>query len=266
MPAASAHRRQQSRLCHLLCASLLWGAVPAAAAPPTMACMKQNLPNALRMREMQLETQAASGSSTLSGTVYARTEDGELALNLQIDSPSDLRGAAFLFRQRSQGEEMHLFMPALNRVRRISGAAAESSLFGSALHYSDLRLLGSLSADTAAEDQGDAPFDGAPARKLLIRPADPASTTVTLALVDPQSCLPLRLEVSQDGKPVREFSSERAAIRQDEDRWYLAYGTMRDLTNGVTTTVRMKELRGFDKVPVSLFNPSLFHQAAFSKK
>lgn len=254
------------RLRGLAIAALLCTAAPLHAAPSPLECMKQNVPDTLRVREMQLDTQSASGPSTLTGTVYARTADGEVALNLQIDAPADMRGAAFLFKQRKEAEEMYLYMPALNRVRRISGAAAESSLFGSALHYSDLRALNAVYVDTDVDDQGEAAFDEAPVRKLLIRPTDPASTTTTLALVDPESCLPLKLEVSQGGKAVREFESERAAIRQDETRWYLAYGTMRDLAAGVTTSVRMKELRGFDKMPVSLFNPSLFHQAMFGKK
>ena len=105
------------------------------AAVPAMECMKHNVPETLRMRQLQLQTESASGSSHLTGTVYARTgNDGGIALNMQIDAPQDLRGAAFLFRQRERNEEMYLFMPALNRVKRISGAAAETSFFGSALN------------------------------------------------------------------------------------------------------------------------------------
>lgn len=244
--------------------ALLWAA-SASAAAPAMECMKHNVPESLRMRQLQLHTESANGNSDLTSTVYARTGDG-LALNMQIDAPQDLRGAAFLFRQRERSEEMYLFMPAVNRVKRISGAATETSFFGSALKYSDLKALNAMYVDTQVEERGDAPIESAPARQLLIKPTDPEAKTETLAFIDPKSCLPLRLDVSRAGKKVREFTTERAAIRQDEDRWYLAYGTMKDLEAGVTTRIQMKELRGFKEMPVSLWNPSLFHQAAYGKK
>ncbi|MFA5939057.1 MAG: outer membrane lipoprotein-sorting protein [Sinimarinibacterium sp.] len=249
-----------------LLAALCAVAAPAFAAAPALECMKHNVPETLRMRQLQLQTESASGSSHMTGTVYARTGDGGVALNLQVDEPHDLRGAAFLFRQRDQNEEMYLFMPALNRVKRISGAATETSFFGSALKYSDLKALNAMYVDTEVEERGEIQVENAPARQVSIKPVDSESKTSTLAVLDVKSCLPLRLEITRAGRKVREFTTERAAIRQDEDRWYLAYGTMRDLETQVTTRIQMKELRGFDKMPVSLWNPSLFHQAAFGKK
>lgn len=251
----------------LLSLAVFWiVAGPAFAAAPPMECMKHNVPETLRMRQLQLQTESASGSSHLTGTVYARTIDGGVALNMQVDAPQDLRGAAFLFRQRDKNEEMYLFMPALNRVKRISGASTETSLFGSALKYSDLKALNAMYVATQVEERGETQIENAPARQLLIKPADPHSTTETLAALDPESCLPLRLDVARAGRKIREFSTERAAIRQDEDRWYLAYGTMRDLESQVTTRIQMKELRGFKEMPASLWNPALFHQAAFGRK
>lgn len=245
--------------------TLLWVA-SAPAAAPAMECMKHNVPETLRMRQLELHTESANGNNDLTSTVYARTGDGAIALNMQIDAPQDLRGAAFLFRQRERNEEMYLFMPSLNRVKRISGAATETSFFGSALKYSDLKALNAMYVATQVEERGEVQVENAPARQLLIKPVDPEATTETLAVLDPQSCLPLRLEVSHAGKKIREFTTERAAIRRDEDRWYLAYGTMKDLEALVITRIQMKELRGFKEMPVSLWNPSLFHQAAYGKK
>jgi hypothetical protein len=88
----------------------------------------------LRERELTIQTmrpRAGSGGSKPAG-------DGDRML-IRFTYPNDIRGTAFLVWEHPEGEdERFLFLPALGRVRRITGAEAQDNFVGSDFTYEDI--------------------------------------------------------------------------------------------------------------------------------
>jgi Outer membrane lipoprotein-sorting protein len=88
----------------------------------------------LRERELTIQTmrpQAGSGGSKPAG-------DGDRML-IRFTYPNDIKGTAFLVWEHPEGEdERFLFLPALGRVRRITGAEAQDNFVGSDFTYEDI--------------------------------------------------------------------------------------------------------------------------------
>jgi hypothetical protein len=87
-----------------------------------------------RDRELTIQTmrpQAGSGGSKPAG-------DGDRML-IRFTYPNDIKGTAFLVWEHPEGEdERFLFLPALGRVRRITGAEAQDNFVGSDFTYEDI--------------------------------------------------------------------------------------------------------------------------------
>lgn len=251
---------------------MLWTAAPGQAvaidAAALRACMHANLPPAVRVKRFEMTTVTDGNGETLGGTLYVHRDDARRALNLQIDRPSHLDGSAFLFIEREHGEQMYVYLSAMNRVRQINGAAMDGSFFGSALRYSDIRQAFGLVGGSTMELLPDVDYDGAPAYALRLHtpPAQAATTDDTILLVDAAHCVPLRLQVWRKDELLREFSGLRADLAEDQGRWYLRKGRMRDHQRGVQTEIVLGELRGFGEIPNTVFSRTEFHRARFGRK
>jgi hypothetical protein len=74
-------------------------------------------------------------------TVKARRDDDTIKSLIRFNSPSDVAGTTFLQIEQPDGsDEQMLYMPALKRVNRISGASRKGSFMGSDFSYEDLDL------------------------------------------------------------------------------------------------------------------------------
>ncbi len=74
-------------------------------------------------------------------TVKARRDGDTLRSLIRFDSPSDVAGTTFLQIEQPDGtDEQMLYMPALKRVNRISGASRKGSFMGSDFSYEDMDL------------------------------------------------------------------------------------------------------------------------------
>jgi len=89
----------------------------------------------VRERELAIRTlrpQSTGGTSTKPGG------EGDRML-IRFTYPNDIKGTAFLVWEHPEGEdERFLYLPALGRVRRITGAEAQDSFVGSDFTYEDI--------------------------------------------------------------------------------------------------------------------------------
>lgn len=70
----------------------------------------------------------------------AELKDGERTL-LVFEEPKDVRGTALLSAARRGGDDDRwLYLPALNRIKRIAGAARSSAFMGTEFAYEDLTM------------------------------------------------------------------------------------------------------------------------------
>lgn len=250
-----------------LCAATLAGVATLAhadAGAPTaqsvMACMRANIPKTLTVKDVQLDASDATGSTrSMRGRLYATREDDKLRAVIRIAAPADLAGAAYLLRERDNGDEMYVYIPALSKVRRVSGAAADGSLWGTDLSFSDVKQLGNAFGGSDPKIGKDEVLGGRTVHVLSVMPAaaDGARFTRLLAWVDAKSCVALRVDF-YEGQAVRK-RLEASDLRQDGTYWYASQLQMSDLKQGSKTRLKVLDIRADKSLPGRLFNPATFY-------
>lgn len=254
--------------------ALCWaaGSVSALAAPDVagrldtasslLTCMRANLPPTVRVETIELTTVDRSDARrTLKGTLYAMRENGLLRAMIHIDAPSDLAGASYLFRETGDGQQIYMYLPALNRVRRITGSGANGALFGTDLSYADVRQLENAFSGADARLQGDTTLDGRTVARLSLAPRAGESSRYDRirVWVDRHTCVALKVEFEVGGKVVKRLRAPASALRQSGGYWYVDRAQMTDLGTGSRTELRVLGVRNGGTLPHRLFDPHAFY-------
>lgn len=226
-------------------------------------CMRGNLPMAARVRRFSMRTVEAEREQILEGHFYVARDGDQLLTTIQIESPPDLAGGAFLIRQRADEEQMFVYIPTAQRVRRISGAGASMPLFGSALRYSDVKQLQSSLGAAQVRWLGDDASTTPPLHRLeLAFPADqhPAGAQI-VARVDPNTCLLVDATIRRGESLVRKLSLSPAPEPDSGGRWWVQSATIDDRESARTTDLELGNYEGLDELPARLFSPTKFYRS-----
>ncbi len=246
----------------LLIASAARAADAPASAKSVLACMRANLPDALRVEQVEL---ASSDNGvvirTLQGKLYAQRHNGLLRSMLHLSGPPQLAGASYLFLERSDGKEIYLYLPALNRVRRITGAAAGGALFGTDISYSEISQIQNAFSGGAAKLEAPAKLQGRPVNVLVLGadPKQPSGYQKVRVWVDVASCVALKVAAYSDGKIVKEMTAPAKSLKQVDHHWLATQVTMRDLNRGTQTVVHITGVSSGSKIPSGVFDPHSFY-------
>ncbi|MDE2149477.1 MAG: outer membrane lipoprotein-sorting protein [Gammaproteobacteria bacterium] len=227
-----------------------------------LACMRANLPPTLRIEQIQLTYADRAGHRRLlQGTLYAEREHGLLRTMIHIDAPGDLAGSSYLGRETADGQEIYLYLPALNRVRRIVGAGVNGALFGTDLSYADVRQLENAFSGAHARLEGGGTLDGRSVERLLLspRPGEASRYDLIRAWVDRQTCVALKVDFEAGGKPVKQLTAPARALRQSDGYWYLERMQLHDLEQGTSTELRVLGVQSGGKLPSPLFDRNTFY-------
>lgn len=105
-----------------------------------------------------------------------RTEPGEDRTLTVFTAPAELRGTAFLqFAHSDRDAEQWLYLPEMERVRRITSRAKKQSFMGTDFSYRDLELLSDVvewtEADASARSLGVVDWEGGKAERIELRSA-----------------------------------------------------------------------------------------------
>ncbi len=228
-------------------------------------CMKANIPEALQVREFELSsTDKAGGTRTLVGKLHARRENGRINAMMRILAPSDMRDAAYLVKESSdptKEEEMWVYIPALQKVRRVNGGMKDSSLFGTDLSYSDVKQITyALSGGTLKLERVEN-LEARPA--WVISMASEPSAGVRFdkvnAWIDQKSCMVLKAEFQQAGVVRKRFSSSAKFLAQSGPYWYITQARIEDLQEKTHTNMKITGLMGDKDLADRLFNPRAFY-------
>ncbi|NKF23714.1 outer membrane lipoprotein-sorting protein [Solimonas marina] len=247
----------------LLALATAWGPQAiAATADSITACMRANVPKSLTVRQVQLDASDAEGHTrTLHGRFYATREDDRLRAMIRISSPSDLAGASYLLRERDSGDEMYMYMPALQKVRRITGGAVDGSLWGTDLSYADIKQIGNVFDGRQPTLEPDTTLDGRAVHVLSVTPGDGESAKFSRvqAWVDAQHCVALRVDF-YEGQTVRKrLSVDPKDVRQDGAYWYASQLRVQDLSQKTQTILKVLDVQADDSLAGRLFNPGTFY-------
>ncbi|MGH8460513.1 MAG: outer membrane lipoprotein-sorting protein [Stenotrophobium sp.] len=234
-----------------------------------LACMQANLPPAAQVENVELSSSDNAGSTrTLSGRIYAQrkaTHSGrELMVTLRIKGPAPYAGAAYTIREPGEGKpgSMLVYLPSVQRVRRITGAFVDGSLMGTNFSYQDFRQLATAFAGSTATLEAPAAIDQRPVYVLSFKPpADSHSSFNTIrAWVDQKTCVPLQASFYAGKSLLKTLTASPDALRQSGKYWYLSEMEMHDLRNGTQTTLRISHVSEGVSFDRHVFEPNSFYQ------
>lgn len=236
--------------------------IAASQAAPIVSCMRANIPNSVQVKEVELIARDRSGGERqLRGRLYATNDKDRIKAMLKIGAPPDLAGAAYLIKEGEKADEIYVYVPALNKVRRVTGGSMDGPLWGTDLSYNDLKQVQNAFFDPAAKLEGKGEIEGTPVQILQFAPQPGQNSRYSSirAWVEPKSCMALKAEF-YEGQTVRKrFSGMPRDLRQAGPHWYLAEMLIADLKEGTQTRIKVTGVATEKKLADRLFNASTFY-------
>lgn len=172
---------------------------------------------------------------------------------IRFVAPPSIDGTGLLTKDSSGTEtQQWVYLPALDKVRRISSSRKGGRFVGSDFYYEDLRDR-PVDKDTHRLIGKEA-VDGVMCDKLESVPVDSGNSVYTKRIrwIDPKTLIPLRVDYYQGGaQPAKRLMVRRIEKIQGFDT--VVDSVMTDLGSGHTTRIRVETMTYKRKLPDRLF-------------
>jgi hypothetical protein len=218
------------------------------------------MPKTSSVQTVVLRSTNRVGDTTQSGAKlhWKMFDDGLSKVLLRFSDPLDMRGAGvLLIEKENRRPDVFMYLPELNKTRRVSSSAASSSLFGTDFSYEDFERIVGMSADAAKERGGDEVIEGREVLVLIGRP-DPEFGSAyerIVTFVDKQTCVPLRIESYEPGDQLRKvFTVDAAEIKHEGDLWVPYRQTMSDMRDETQTDIVVEKVEIDVKIHRKMFS------------
>lgn len=256
-------------------ASLLFCTASWSASPAKMdvddirQCMKGNFVDRGTLRDFRIQATDEEGNTDL---VKAKLYWYPLAadksrINIRVTSPKDLAGSAFLLRSDSDGEDVHVYLPALKTVRRISGQDRSQTLWGTDFSVDDVKQLQGLLVEGETTRMTDEEVDGRKSFVLTTKPSKGTSRFEKItSYVDQTSCLLLKSVFFESAnKPAKILAADTSTLLEVDVRsqkvWLLFGYMMRNLNTGTSSALSMGGVDFlYEELPKRAFEPDDFYK------
>lgn len=186
---------------------------------------------------------------------YAKEKgDRERWTLMRFIQPDDIRGTGLLTQDHPGDEsDQWLYLPALNKVRRISSSRKGGRFVGSDFYYEDL-----LDREVEMDHhylQGNGSVGKVPCEILVSTPRDPDSSVYSkrVSCIYRKILIPLRVELFERGKekPIKMLTARR--IKKIQGYWSILESTMYDLESGHRTQLLTEKIKYDQGLPDRLF-------------
>ena len=258
---------------HWILLALLFALAPAAqaqdSAQKVVDCMRANVPQRLSIKSLELTAyDRTGGSRTMKGRMYMGREGsarpgGLISASLYIDLPVELKGAAYLVKETDDylRDGMFVYLPAVKRVRRVTGTFADGALMGTNFSYFDFKQLQNAFSDVNGKYEGQGEVNGRPAHTLGFTVLEGTETRYTggKVWVDQEACVVVKGEFYEGTKVVKSFTSPEGSLRKAGSTWYLSEVEMKEPGAGTRTIARVSKLDTKTELPKRYFDPNAFH-------
>ncbi len=234
------------------------------------ACLSRPLPQQSSVQTVEIRTLEGDGVSTTLGAriVWKRLADGRHAVLLRLLEPPEVADMSVLIREThrgslaaegARGTEIFLYLPELNRVRRVSVHQATTSLFGTAFGYADFDRLQGRVRESRVETRGRVRFQGR--RAYLVEASPPQSAespyTKIVSHIDVETCLPLRAEFyDAKGERTKVLTADPARFERIQGIWIARSFRMQSLRDGVESELWVRSIEIDGDVPEDVFAPA----------
>ena len=232
-------------------------------AEPVLACMRANIPKTLQIKDVQLTARdRGGGERTLKARLYAHSEADRLRVMLRIEAPSDLARAAYLVREAENSDEMYVYVPALNKVRRVTGASVDGSLWGTDFSYSDFKQVQNAFSGGSVKLEGSKEIEQRPVNVLYFIPRKEDGTRYSgiRSYVDQKTCVALKVEFLEGTGVRKQLSVAAKDLVQSGTRWYAQEALMEDLKDKTRSRLKVVGVTNDKELPDRYFNSRTFYQ------
>lgn len=246
------------------------GAAAATTAEDVVRCMRQNFPQTVSIRDIRLTTVDSTGTeSTLAGRVYAHMQKQEegpdrMRATLTIEEPRNMYGSSYLVLETDDylRDGMFVYMPAVGRVRRITGNFADGPMMGTKFSYFEFKQMTNAFGDLKGSYLGEESFDGRPNHIVDFAPVEGVSTHYTRvkAWIDQPTCLISKAEFYTDGRLIKRLISPAASLRKSGEQWYFSEVRMHDVTDDARTIMNIDRVTTNEELSRYRFNPKTFYE------
>ncbi len=237
-----------------------------------LECMRSNVPSSLRVQDIELTTtDRSAGSRSLRGKLYglSETEGGihHVSAMLHVYAPENLAGSAVLLREATQVREqgIYVYLPAVRRVRRVTGEFADGALLGSDFSYQDFKQLQNGFDGLDATLESRQVLEQRPVFVLSFKPLPGSLSSYSRirSWVDQKTCVPLKVDFYQGQTLSKQLHVPVAAIKQSGNRWYAADIFIRDLRAGTGSQLHVVGVDSDVKLSRATFSPSFFYRGKY---
>lgn len=228
-----------------------------------LECLRLNAPKTLRVGDLRVEVQGEGVSTRhLGARFYSRRDAGGLRAMLHVTAPADLAGTRYLLVEEQPQDALYLYLPALGKVRRVSGAGPEAEIAGTTLNYADLRLIGQAVSGAAITLEKPTEFAGRAADVLRFVPAIADSPyRRVLATVDRESCVILRADFQGAERTVKQYRIDPASLMRSGSYRYASRATVEDLVRHSTAQISLGDVSADARLSARSFDPGSFYKA-----
>ena len=238
-------------------------AAPNAALDAVTECMRNNIPKTVRIQTVAITAwDRGGGERTLKGKLYGSREKERARVMMRIEAPNDLAGASYLVREAESSDEMYLYLPAIQKVRRITGQQLDGQLWGTDLSYNDVKQLqNAFSGSDVVLEAGAQPYEQREVHALSFtpRPDEALRYRLVRTLVDQQTCVALKVEFHEPAGLRKVLTVQPSDLKKSDEHWYAARAEIRDLKNGTRTRVVVTGVSAGDKLASRYFSPQSFY-------
>ena len=198
------------------------------------------------------------GSKPRQRTLYTYrldTPDGETLSLTRFTEPADISGTGLLSHDRPGDENSQwIYLPALDRARRISASRKGGRFVGSDIFYED------MSKRDVSKDRHRMLGEGRVGKTLTTilesTPLDPDNSVYNkrISWVHMNTLIPLQVDYYMDGsdKPVKRMKVSK--IQKQQGYWTVLDSTVYDMKSGHQTRVVTRAIKYDQQLPLSLFS------------
>ncbi len=243
-------------------------AAPAADAPQTAQqireCARNNFPRQTSVQDLAMIAHDRSGGQrTLQAKMYWRLDDGGYNnVMIRVSTPNDLSGSSYLVLERSDRDDMFMYLPALDRVRRIVGGMRDKPLWGTDLSYEDIKhLQGVAVAGTLKRlDDGKVAEREVYVIESVYAPDDESPYGRVISHVDKKTCVPLQADFfDKTDEAVKRLTVQHDTLVEKDGRWRMRDLKMQDLHNQTYTDLKLQEIESDEEISGRVFSTHGFH-------
>ena len=217
----------------------------------------------IRQSEQQVGFATYSGeqSTGVSGAkLYWKEFDADDARALiQVTAPPARRGVSLLILQEDQSPPgLHMYLPELRSVRRVTGNTLSGTLLGTDFTYEDFLHIYGLAGAARLEQRKDEELNERQVFVVDMEPADEHSSYEMIrSYIDQRWCVPLKVEFYTKAANLRKTLNVDAGAIKDVNGHHIPIKLeMRDLVQDTRTQVTVESITVNDEIKDSLFSLS----------